>query len=459
MTDRRPYAGKDREWPEWNDRAIAKIPGAKTPKAPPRQREIPKTVDLFGVPIMTDAPKIPHVAWRRGRPRFEPSKTLRELGYTGMDLKQPDGEWMTAGQALDWSRDFARKLAQARRAAPTQKRKPSAASTIAALVPSYPLKRLWADWTNVSLNPAAADWSAKTLYEYRQNGKTIATYLPEAWEAEAAALTKAICLGMYDRLRTGPGLSTASAVMRRLGTALQWAIDRDKLPGMAVNPAHRLRMKTPPPRIRYATKEEIAQLVAVADEIGRPELADMIVLAVWSGQRQNDRLQFQLAGRSNGRITLRQMKTKKIVSMPEAPQLKARLTASEARRKVAEVINPLVILDEKHWIRFLPSHYAHQFAKLRAAAAKGLPAKEGRPAIDPMKSLLTLRDQDLRDTAVTWLGMAGCTIPEICAITGHSLLSAYTILRHYLDINQEMADSAMGKMVAWFDAPIADENE
>jgi hypothetical protein len=401
---------------------------------------------------MTDAPKIPHVAWRRGRPRFEPSKTLRELGYTGQDLRHDDGLWMTAGEALDWSRQFASDLARQRRDQVRAKPKPAVRPAPPPAPPSYPLSRLFDDWMNVGQNPAVADLSEKTAYEYRHKGKVLEKYLPDAWHAEAAALTKAICLGMYDRLRVEAGVSQAAATMRALGTALQWAMDRERVSGLLVNPAHKLRMKTPAPRVRYGTKEEIAQMIAVADAIGRPELGDMIVLGVWSGQRQNDRLNFTSAGREGGRIILRQMKTKVIVSIPEAPQVKARLAAAEKRRKLAEIISPYVILDEKHWTPFKRHHYSHTFDKLRRLAAKGLPPTATRAAIAPMPSLLTLRDQDLRDTAVTWLAMASCTIPEICSITGHDFKSAHEILKHYLDTNQELADTAMSKLLVWYDS-------
>lgn len=399
-------------------------------------------------------PKIPYVAWRNGRPRFVPSATMRLQGSKGEDLRNDDGTWLDAAQALQWSQEFARQLAAEKRKAKPKSRN-TALPAPPPVQPAFPVSSLFDEWSNLAKNPGWADISEKTQYEYRHKGKVIEKYLPDVWQSEAAALTKPICLGMYDILRQQAGLSQASATMRTLGTALTWAMDRGRLPDMLVNPAHKLRMKTPPPRVRFGTREEIAQIVAVADAIGRPEFGDMIILGVWSGQRQNDRLLFQVAGRDKGRITLRQMKTKAIVNMPEAPLLRARLEASEKRRKLAEVIAPNVILDEKRWTPFKRHHYSHKFKDLRLAAAKGLPATAARKAIAPMPSLKTLRDQDLRDTAVTWLAMAGCTIPEICAITGHEIKSAYEILKHYLALNPEMADSAMAKLVIWFDQ---DEN-
>lgn len=75
------------------------------------------------------------------------------------------------------------------------------------------------------------------------------------------------------------------------------------------------------------------------------------------------------------------------------------------------------------------------FAEVRDCAAKKVP------------TLSDFHDQDLRDTAVTWMGLGGATVPEIISVTGHSADSATTILKHYLAHHPEMADSAIGKMI------------
>jgi integrase len=248
--------------------------------------------------------------------------------------------------------------------------------------------------------------------------------------------------------------------MRVLGIAFQWAIRRGRLENFYLNPAHELGMTAPPPRVRAGSREEIEHLVAVADLLGRPEIGDMIILGVWSGQRQSDRRHMTVASRQHGRIIFKQMKTGARVSIPEAPAVKARLAASEQRRREAGIINPHVVLDERRWTPFTQTHYAHVFNHIRQIAAFGQPSTATMPAIKPMPSLignggeenpLSLRDQDLRDTAVTWLARAGCSIPEICAITGHSLRSATTIFKHYLVIDPALADTAMAKMVAMYD--------
>jgi hypothetical protein len=47
---------------------------------------------------------------------------------------------------------------------------------------------------------------------------------------------------------------------------------------------------------------------------------------------------------------------------------------------------------------------------------------------------------------------AGCTLPETCQITGHSMASAHQIMKHYLASHAEIADNAIAKQVAWYDS-------
>lgn len=57
---------------------------------------------------------------------------------------------------------------------------------------------------------------------------------------------------------------------------------------------------------------------------------------------------------------------------------------------------------------------------------------------------------ELRGTAVTRMDLAGCTVPEIAAVTVHSLKDVETILDlHYLGGRAELAANAMRKMAAW----------
>jgi integrase len=54
-----------------------------------------------------------------------------------------------------------------------------------------------------------------------------------------------------------------------------------------------------------------------------------------------------------------------------------------------------------------------------------------------------LRFHDLRGTAVTRLALSGCSVPQIAAITGHSLKDVEALLdAHYLGGRAELAEQA-----------------
>ena len=54
---------------------------------------------------------------------------------------------------------------------------------------------------------------------------------------------------------------------------------------------------------------------------------------------------------------------------------------------------------------------------------------------------------DFRGTAVTRLVRAGCTVPEIASITGHSLKEVTSILEaHYLLLDEQVGINAIRKL-------------
>lgn len=437
----------------------------------------------------------PYVVWRDGRPRFVPSPELRKAGFKGRDLKHADGSWFTKGQAVDWSAGFLKDLAEsvperakpeaptgARRpfGAPAQGQPPAGGGMARERNQTYTVAQLFQDWFRsrkfqLPENPAElarlvaarAVYAPRTVRDFRQKARVLETFAFELWWAPADALTTPVVYGLYEELVAARGIATARGAIAVLSIALGWGRRRGRVSfrkNDGANPAHDLDMATPPPRLRVASKAEVAALVAAADRLGRPEAGDMILLGLWTGQRQGDRLALEDKGLVNGRRIFRQSKTGAIVAVPEAPELTRRLAASEKRRRASRaetllaagteaerleierrfsrvVLNELV--DSRYgkclWRPFRGQTYTHLFAMIRAEAAKECPSVAG------------FTDPDLRDTAVTWLANAGCTIPEICAITGHSLQSATRILRHYLALNPELADSGMAKMVNWFE--------
>lgn len=459
-------------------------------------------------------PKNPHpcVSWRDGRPRFQPSRTLRARGFAGTDLRWPappphgepvepwdfralkpgdknTGRWFSKGEAVDWSAAFTKSLKPKKARTIAQRAKPAPAAG------ACTVGQLFSDWWRspkfqIPADPAEAYrqrlagnvYAAETVAQYKIRAGLIERFDPELWAGPVDALTTEIMFGFYEEMRSAHGIASARYSVQVLSAAFAWGRLRGKFKfrmNQGVNPARGLKLAKLPPRVRVATRHEIETLVAAADAIGRPEIGDSILLGLWTGQRQGDRIALTDKGLLNGRRVFRQSKTGAIVAIREAPSLRARLAAAEKRRRAARAAALLaagsdierrvverrfahIILDEsengrwldrrRHYQPFARWNYSHVFGEVRAAAVAGIADGKGGWQVKPCESLADFQERDIRDTAVTWQALAGSTIPEIISLTGHSIESAVAILKHYLARDPAMADAAIRKMVAWYDA-------
>jgi integrase len=121
------------------------------------------------------------------------------------------------------------------------------------------------------------------------------------------------------------------------------------------------------------------------------------------------------------RITLKQGKGKKIVSIRCTRALRAVLDKMDRK-------SPLILTTPsgRAWTKRYFNEHWHE-ASLDAGISD-------------------LHFHDLRGTAVTMLAEAGCTIPEIAAITGHSLKHVTHILEVYLSRTRALSDAAIIKL-------------
>jgi hypothetical protein len=92
----------------------------------------------------------------------------------------------------------------------------------------------------------------------------------------------------------------------------------------------RLEFDHPEGRIVLVAMLEFSAWVAAADAIERASIGDSFYLALFTGQRQTDRLIMRDESDVAGRHAFRQSKTGELVDIKEAPQLSARLNASRA---------------------------------------------------------------------------------------------------------------------------------
>jgi hypothetical protein len=393
-----------------------------------------------------DLPK--NLSWRDGRPRWAPGPTVRARGWKPRDLKDEAGAWLALAPAIAAAEALNAEVRD--RHAQGFKRAPKAHGAARAL---YSVEDLFEDlWRSPRFAAGATDdgrvrrrtLGDRTVKDYRAKAHALRDFDGELWTSPVAALTPPILHGLHDALWQAKGHHMANAMLAVLRLALSHAVRRGK-GGLRHNPALSLGLEVPPPRLRVGTLAEVQALVAAADAIGLPEIGDAIYLGLFTGQRQGDRLTLQDAGERSGSRVFRQAKTGAVVEVPDAPQLAARLASSRARRAAAGITAVEIIINSRTGRPFDEHAYRKAFQAVRVAAVAGAEGREARP------SLADFRDQDLRDTAVTWLARAGCTIPQIRAITGHNEATIGQVLKHYLAVDAGMAGEAIARLVTYLE--------
>lgn len=107
------------------------------------------------------------------------------------------------------------------------------------------------------------------------------------------------------------------------------------------------------------------------------------------------------------------------------------------------VTSTLLIIHEGTGQPYNAHTFRHDFADIRALVAAKWPA-----FFQDDGSLLAMSDlhfRHLRHTAITELAAAGATVPQIAAISGHTVGSVEQILERYLVRTSTLADEAIGK--------------
>jgi hypothetical protein len=440
--------------------------------------------------------RIPLVTWRDGRPRFFPAPELRKaFGIKGEDLRHPDGSWFTVEEASAWSeakQDELRTLRQKSKGqTPARSRRMAASLARASGLPT--LSQVVTDFCERNPRMLGKDviegkktrkgLSPKTIQNYKAAARLVENLEDgRFWNELAAALTPKNMEILLDRFEVKHGLAQTRQLRALLSVAYAHGIRTNMV---LTNPIRHMeeRLPTLAPRVRYGSIEAIRTLVAAADLVGRPEVGDIVIQGVWFGQRQADRLGLlESQMEQNIEALFRQRKKGgQPLLIPIADIVASRHSAAQERRKDWRVNWPHVNLDERQRRPFNGQHYTHLFQEIRTTATYGIwrlddgtlasplpkdislkklkrtglavlayvPAWD--PELPPCEELDGFRDQDLRDTAVTWLARAGCDTSEIASITGHSLKSVNDILKHYLGLHPDLARRAIGKLSAWYE--------
>jgi hypothetical protein len=377
--------------------------------------------------------KLQHCVWRDGRPRFVPGPRLRALGFTGRDLKAPDGTWMDLADVQAFQTDLQADIARRAALQVAGKRLPRAKQSsfyrVADLMqdtferPKFQKQQA----TNVKVLAPA------TITSYKKSATALQKFDADIWVSPVLAINTVIAFDLYERLYAEKGLHQARAVMALLRMAWNWARKKGKA---HQNPFLMLDMDMPEGRVRHQTPQHIRHLMATCDANRRPELGDMVLLAVLSCQRQTERLALEGGHISGGRIQLRQSKRGKHVSFAVVADLAGRLAAARQRREAHTVQWPHVVIDEQRQVPWAASAYSHEFTRLVKLAAVDCPDLQG------------LQDRDLRDVGLHWAKQGGAEFDKRRKLSGHAATAEAMEEKHYTGPTVTDGDAAVSAIVS-----------
>lgn len=367
--------------------------------------------------------RVPYLKWRDGRPRWEPGPRLRAVGFKGRDLRDETGAWLPLDRAVEAAQSANAEVAAFRQSG-GRTIKPQPAQR-----PQRTCEHLYRLWT---ATPEFKRLAKNTQVFYQDRAKI---FLADFGDEPVAALTAPVLYAYWQELFEKRSHHTANGVLATARAMLTYA--RKRLGWIDTNPARDLGLMRAPSRLVMWLPWQIEIFVMIADEIGLPSVADAVIAGLHSGQRQADVLGLPVRIFSDNRIKLTQAKTEALIDAPMTPAMEARVSAIVERRKNNELVRLDMLILREDGAPYDKRSFNVNFLKVRDVAEE----------ID--FSFAGLKFLDLRDTAVTRLALAQCTLAEIAAITGHSLKTIQDIMRHYLVMQPEMADAAIRKLNAW----------
>lgn len=345
-------------------------------------------------------PRFPYVKWRGGRPRAVHGPRQRALGFVDADLRHPPlddkgrsvGRWFTIAEAAAFSDKRVAEVAAARAAGQTKPKPERKRETV---------DHLLNDWTSSNefkANAVATQRSYQKavqaiLYkpmtreqaaEFRKKERAakVLGVLPPMRERETIADVTPSSLGrpelraFFNYVKAERGHHMAISVVAALSAALTWGQESVHW-RLGPNPRIGMEFDHPDGRVVLVTMQEFSAWVAASDEITRHSIGDSFYLALFTGQRQTDRIAMRDESKFEGRHAFRQSKTGELVDIKEAPQLTERLNAARARAKEIklrlqlDVVPPEFVINEDSGQPYDENAYRHWVMTTRTLAAFG----------------------------------------------------------------------------------------
>jgi hypothetical protein len=353
----------------------------------------------------------PRVQIKKDRLFWEPSKSLRALGYKGVALGIVTSENLNAADELNTSAD--RQLAEGTAS--------SAPATLGQMIDRYQ--------SHAAYRAGIRDSTRRHYARHLARART------DMGAKRVEQITASVVRGWHDKLAA----TSARDAYNHLGTLralFSWGIEQGQARS---NPAASLRIASPARRKRVGTRDELWAMVRAADLLGRPSVAIAAILITATMQRPGDALSFTADQVQDGALFFTQSKT--------GAALNFRLHPVAADRLGPISGNAPLIRSETTASAYGERAFERAWAAVRKEAAKELPSLIGGDASVREATLKgALNASDLRRTGMVWAAQSGALIPDICSVSGHSIKRGMEILETYLPRQRLLADRAVGRL-------------
>ena len=209
------------------------------------------------------------------------------------------------------------------------------------------------------------------------------------------------------------------------GRLLSWANKRHRISANVLEGYERVY------RADRSDKVWLPEHIAAMQRVASPEFWPLFLGAVFTGLRQGDLQKLPWSAYDGKAITWRITKRRK-----GDAGVKVTIPCTTALRSLMDSLprHGLLIFTTATGRAWQKRYVAHHFEIARARAAEALP------------EVAELHFHDTRGTAITMLAEAGCSVPEIAAITGHGYRSVTSILEKYLPRTKHLAEMAIAKL-------------
>jgi integrase len=230
-------------------------------------------------------------------------------------------------------------------------------------------------------------------------------------------------LAWRDRIAAS-STSSADAMMRVLRRIISWAVDRRLV---TTNPCKKIKKLHKGSRAQQVwSPEQEAAFYAAAPK----HLHLALLLAKWTGQRQKDLLELKWANYDGELLYFQQSKTDARVPIPVAQDLREALDSlkDDLLKSIKETeLRERTILTNTRGDPWTSAGFRCSWVNACKSAG-----------------VADVTFHDLRGTLVTRAALAGCSVPQIAALTGHSLRDAEIMLgKHYLARDPRLALDAI----------------